>query len=114
MTITTLKQEAYMMKDGEIITAPLLGSVQSTFSSEKSYKTYNFNGSTLIFYDEDRNAFLIPIPGETLMYVEKLLHSAGYLRHFSLEVPMSNGIDYPELQDKWEAVKGRIKLLFAE
>lgn len=110
-TITEMKQEAYLMKDGEIITAPTMGGVQSPFSSAKSYKTYNFNGSTLIFYDEGRTAFLIPILGSSLKDFQKILHSAGYLRHFSLEVPLSNGFDYPAIRDKWEAVKGRIKLL---
>lgn len=105
-TITELKQEAYMMKDGEICTFPQWGNAKEAFSKESHYMEYNYNNGIIIFYDEEREAYVIPF----FEGIFDILEKAGYMRNFSMYVPLSNW-DVPELKDKWEAVKGRIKLI---
>lgn len=105
-TITELKQESYMMKDGEICTFPQWGNAKEAFSKKSHYMEYNYNNGIIIFYDEERETYVIPF----FEGIFDILAKAGYMRNFSMYVPLSNW-DYPELQDKWEAVKARIKLI---
>lgn len=110
-TITEMKQEAYLMKDGEIITFPLSGNRTNAWHyRDFHFKEYSHNGSTMAFFDEEGTMYVLPIPGTTLNRFEKILKDNGY-EESEISVPLSNGFDYPELKDKWEAVKGRIKLI---
>lgn len=108
--IIELQMEAYMLEDGEIITRPITGNEKFPFKKKDLTKVYNYNGSTLVFYNETSEAFVVPIPKNTVDLFEKILQENGY-KKAEISVPLSNGFDYPELKDKWEAVKGRIKLI---
>lgn len=108
-TITELKQEAYLLKSGEIITSPLYRNKKEPLYLDKHTREYNFVGSSIIFYDEDSTVYLLPI--SILDIVEEILKKNGYLRNGTMYVPLSNGFDYPELKDKWEAIKKRCDML---
>lgn len=110
-TLTEMKMEAYLFKDGEIITYPLSGNrTNAWYYRDIHYKKYNHSGSTMVFFDEEGKTYVLPIPGNTLAKFEKILQSNGY-EQIEISVPLANGFNYPELQDKWEAVKARIKLI---
>ena len=114
MTITNiieLKQESYLMKNGEKIAWRGISEKTDPFFYKNHCREFNSNGSTLVFYDEESKCYVVPIPGNTLTIFENILHKAGYLKNYTMQVPLSNGFDTPELKDKWEAIRRRISLI---
>lgn len=110
-TITEMQQEAYILKDGEIITYPLSGNrTNQWYYRDRHFKVYNHNGSTMVFFDEEGTTYVLPIPGNTFVRFESILQNNGY-KQVDISVPLSNGFDFPEQKEKWDSIKSRIKLI---
>lgn len=109
-TLQSIKSWAYRLKRGERITFPLSGGkCEAYFPRQDVCKSYNFNGSTIVFYDENGEIFVVP--SNLLELLEPILKTEAYTRLSSLHVPLSNGIDFPERKEDWEAIKKESKLL---
>lgn len=109
-TITQLKQSSYPLKDGEFINHPFDGR-ERFFRNRNATLSYNWNGSTLIFYDETQNTFVVPIPNDMLEIVERILLQNNYTRNKELFVPLSNGMSKPQEAERWDNIRNKIKLI---
>ena len=110
-TIKELKQSSYLLKDGEFINHPLYGERERFFRNRTATLSYNWNGATLIFYDELKNSFVVPIPNNTLDIFENILKQNHYTRNPEIFVPLSNGMSKPQESERWDTIRNKIKLI---